>query len=305
MFRVRKSPKQGQLATKGCKVEGTLLAPDLGFPEGPVVMPDGAIVFCDGNTGELRSWTDGTLGTYAHTGGSPWGAVLGTDGSVYVTQGGNVPGAANQSAVPGIQRVLADGAVELLSSSIAGHTLAGPNDLAFGPDGRLWFTDSGTEDDPRVDEPAPGRLFVLDSSGDGEFLMERPRVYPNGIAFDAKQRLYWTESMAHRVCRLDNGGATTFAQLSDDHVPDGMAFATDGRVFVCTTISGGVTVLSPEGEVLQEISLGEHATNCIFDGSTLYVTATRVAEIHAEQRTGTFWSVETDAEGLPLLPGQL
>jgi len=305
MFRVRKSPKQGQLATKGCKVEGTLLAPDLGFPEGPVVMPDGAIVFCDGNTGELRSWTDGTLGTYAHTGGSPWGAVLGTDGSVYVTQGGNVPGAADQSAVPGIQRVLADGAVELLSSSIAGHTLAGPNDLAFGPDGRLWFTDSGTEDDPRVDEPAPGRLFVLDSSGDGEFLMERPRVYPNGIAFDAKQRLYWTESMAHRVCRLDNGGATTFAQLSDDHVPDGMAFATDGRVFVCTTISGGVTVLSPEGEVLEEISLGEHATNCIFDGSTLYVTATRVAEIHAEQRTGTFWSVETDAEGLPLLPGQL
>jgi gluconolactonase len=286
-------------------VEGTLLASDLGFPEGPVVMPDGAIVFCDGNTGELRSWKDGTLGTYAHTGGSPWGAVLGTDGAVYVTQGGNVPGATDQSAVPGIQRVRTDGTVELLSASIAGFSLAGPNDLAFGPDGRLWFTDSGTEEDPRVDEPAPGRLFVLDSSGGGEFLMERPSVYPNGIAFDAERRLHWTESMAHRVCRLDNGEATTFSQLSDGHVPDGMAFAADGRLFVCTTISGGVTVLSPEGEVLEEIALGEHATNCIFDGSTLYVTATRVAEIHADQRTGTFWSIETDAEGLPLLPGHL
>jgi gluconolactonase len=305
MFRWRDHPRQAGPSTKGLKVEGTLLTSDLGFPEGPVVMPDGAIVFCDGNTGELRSWKDGTLGTFAHTAGSPWGAVLGTDGAVYVTQGGNVPGAADQSAVPGIQRVRMDGTVELLSASIAGFTLAGPNDLAFGPDGRLWFTDSGTEEDPRVDEPAPGRLFVLDSSGGGEFLMERPKVYPNGIAFDAKQRLYWTESMAHRVCRLDDGGATTFAQLSDDHVPDGMAFAADGRLFVCTTISGGVTVLSPEGDVLEEISLGEHATNCIFDGSTLYVTATRVAEIHAEQRTGTFWSVETDAEGLPLLPGQL
>jgi gluconolactonase len=268
-------------------------------------MPDDAIVFCDGNTGELRSWKDGTLGTFAHTGGSPWGAVLGTDGAVYVTQGGNVPGAADQSAVPGIQRVRVDGTVELLSASIAGFTLAGPNDLAFGPDGRLWFTDSGTEEDPRVEEPAPGRLFVLDSSGDGEFLMERPKVYPNGIAFDAERRLYWTESMGHRVCRLDNGEATTFSQLSDGHVPDGMAFAADGRLFVCTTISGGVTVLSPDGEVLEEIPLGEHATNCIFDGSTLYVTATRVAEIHADQRTGTFWSVETTAEGLPLLPGQL
>jgi gluconolactonase len=286
-------------------VESTLLATNLGFPEGPVVMPDGAIVFCDGNTGELRSWNSGELGTFAHTGGSPWGAVLGADGAVYVTQGGNVPGASDQSAVPGIQRVEADGTVELLSSSIASCTLAGPNDLAFGPDSRLWFTDSGTEDDPRAQEPAPGRLFVLDSSGKGELLVERPKVYPNGIAFDARHRLYWTESAAHRVCRLDNGEPTTFCQLSDGHVPDGMAFAADGRLFVCTTISGGVTVLSPGGELLEEITLGEHATNCIFDGSTLYVTATRVAEIHAEQRTGTFWRVETDATGLPLLPGQL
>jgi gluconolactonase len=111
--------------------------------------------------------------------------------------------------------------------------------------------------------------------------------------------------MAHRVCRLDDGEATTFSQLTDDHVPDGMAFAEDGRLFVCTTIRGGVTVLSPEGEILEEISLGEHATNCIFDGGTLYVTATKVADIHADQRTGTFWRVETDATGLPLLPGQL
>ena len=78
-------------------------------------------------------------------------------------------------------------------------------------------------------------------------------MYPNGIAFDGQGRLYWTESMGHRVCRLENGEATTFAQLSDGHVPDGMAFAADGRAFVCTTISGGLTVLSPEGEVLEEI----------------------------------------------------
>ena len=147
---------------------------------------------------------------------------------------------------------------------------------------------------------------MLGSGGAGEFLMERTNVYPNGIAFDAQGRLYWTESAAHRVCRLDNGQATTFCQLSDGHVPDGMAFAADGRAFVCTTISGGLTVLSADGDVLEEISLGEHATNCIFDGPTLYVTATKVAEIHADQRTGSFWSVETDASGpLPLLPGRL
>jgi sugar lactone lactonase YvrE len=65
-------------------------------------------------------------------------------------------------------------------------------------------------------------------------------------------------------------------------------------------------VISADGEVLEEINLGEHATNCAFDGSTLYVTATHVAEIEASRRTGTLWAVETDATGgLPLVPGAL
>ena len=97
-------------------MKGTLLAIGLGFPEGPVVMPDGSIVLCDGNTGELLRWADGEMSTFADTGGSPWGAILGTDGAIYVTQGGNVPGSGDQSFVPGIQRVNADGSVELLAS---------------------------------------------------------------------------------------------------------------------------------------------------------------------------------------------
>jgi gluconolactonase len=276
-------------------VEATLLGSGLGFPEGPVVLPEGGIVFCDGNIGELLVWENDAVGTYAVTGGSPWGAVLGTDGAIYVAQGGNVPGSGDTSAIPGIQRVRRGGEAELLCSEVAGYELAGPNDLAWGPDGRLYFTDSEAE-----------RLFVIDGSGGGEMLFERPGTYPNGIAFDAQKRLYWTESMAHRVCRVDDAGKpTTFAQLSDGHVPDGMAFAADGRAFVSTTIKEGVTVLSPEGEVLEEIYLGEHATNCIFAGSTLYVTATKVPEIEASQRTGTFWRVETDAVGLDLIPGRL
>ncbi len=283
----------------------SLLASGLGFPEGPAIMGDGRIVLCDGNTGELLAYAGGKVSRYAVTGGSPWGSVLGADGAVYVTQGGNVPGSGDVSAVSGIQRVSPDGTVELLFSEVAGRALYGPNDLAFGPDGRLYFTESGSEQDFRFDVRSPGALYVMDADGKGEMLLERPDVYPNGIAFDAQQRLYWTESAAHRICRLEDGTPVTFCQLSDDHVPDGMAFAADGRLFVCTTISGGVTVVSPGGEVLAEIHLGEHATNCIFDGATLYVTATREADIEASQRTGTFWRVETDATGLDLIPGRL
>ncbi len=268
-------------------------------------MPDRSIVLCDGNTGELLRWSDGTLETFARTGGSPWGAVLGSDGAIYVTQGGNVPGSGDFSAVPGIQRVDEDGDVVLLTSMIDGHPLAGPNDLAFGPDGRLWFTDSGTEGDDRYAVREPGRLYALGCEG-GEMVIERPQVYPNGIAFDAQGRLYWTESFGHRVCRLEDGKAATFAQLDDEHVPDGMAFAEDGRAFVCTTISCGVTVLSHEGEVVEEIEIGEYPTNCAFDGASLYVTATAVADLGFGQTTGTFWRVETDATGgIPLLPGAI
>src|SRR5262249_57475502 len=128
-----------------------------------------------------------------------------------------------------------------------------------------------------------GRVVGGDAAGDGEMLMELPGVYPNGIAFDRDQRLYWTESMAHRVRRLEDGKAVTFCQLSDDHVPDGMAFAADGRLFVATTVSQGVTVISPDGQVLDEINLGEHATNCAFDGPALYVTATRAPHHQASE----------------------
>jgi gluconolactonase len=269
-------------------------------------MGDGRIVLCDGNTGELLAYQHEKISTYARTGGSPWGTVLGMDGAIYVTQGGNVPGSGDTSAVSGIQRVRPDGSVELLFASVDGRTLYGPNDLAFGPDGRLYFTESGSEQDFRFDVRSPGRLFAVGADGTGEMLFELPGVYPNGIAFDARGRLYWTESMVHRVRRLgDDGEPETFCQLSDGHVPDGMAFAADGRLFVATTISGGVTVISPEGVVLGEIALGEHATNCIFDGPALYVTATKVPDIEASQRTGSFWRVQTDATGLPLIPGRL
>jgi gluconolactonase len=281
-----------------------LIANDLGFPEGPVFREDLGLVLCDGNTGELVRVENGEVSTFARVGGSPWGAASGSDGAIYVTQGGNVPGSGDTSAVSGIQRVNPDGSVELLVSEVAGYTLYGPNDLAFGPDGRLWFTESGTETDERFEVSSPGRLFAIGQDGGGEMLLERPAVYPNGIAFDAEGRLYWTESQAHRICRLEGETPRIFCQLVEGHFPDGMAFAADGRLFVSTSLS--VTVVSPDGEVIEEIRLGQGATNCAFAGSTLYVTAVASGELEASLRTGTLWAVDTDADGpLPLFPGSL
>ena len=203
-------------------------------------MGDGRIVFCDGNTGELLVYARrGHVAPFARTGGSPWGAVLGTDGAIYVTQGGNVPGSGDTSAVSGIQRVQPGrhGRAAVLRGGRV--PAVRPERSGVRPDGRLYFTESGSEQDFRFDVRAPGRLFAIDPPATGEMLLELPDVYPNGIAFDAQQRLYWTESAAHRIRRLEDGEPVTFCQLPDAHVPDGMAFAADGRLFVCTTISQG------------------------------------------------------------------
>ena len=185
------------------------------------------------------------------TGGSPWGAILGTDGAIYVTQGGNVPGSGDLSAVPGVQRVRADGTVELLTSSIDGHALASPNDLAFGPDGRLWFTDSGTEGDDRYPVREPGRLYALDACGGGELVLERPEVYPNGIAFDAQGRLYWTESLAHRVCRLEDGVATTFASSATTTCPTAWHSPPTAGCWCARPSRSASPCSHPEGEILR------------------------------------------------------
>jgi gluconolactonase len=285
-------------------VAAAQLASDLGFAEGPVVLPDGRLVLCDCNKADVWVYDEGSIERYGRTGGSPWGAALGSDGAIYLTQGGNVPGSGDTSATPGIQRVSEHGSAELLCSEVDGVTVAAPNDLAFGPDGRLYFTDSGTEQDDRVETPSPGRLFAI-SESDGEVLLDLPDVYPNGIAFDAERRLLWTESTSRRVRRLENGSATTICELPEGYVPDGMAVARDGRLFVCTTTSGGITVLSPDGEQLDQLELGEWPTNCAFAGSTLYATCVRTSEIEASERTGTLWRVETDATGLELIAGRL
>ena len=87
-----------------------------------------------------------------------------------------------------------DGDVTMVATEVAGLTLDGPNDLAFGPDGRLWFTDPRGTADP-ADNDRPGRLFALDpSTGDGELVIELGPVFPNGIAFLADGTLVWTES---------------------------------------------------------------------------------------------------------------
>ena len=67
--------------------------------------------------------------------------MLGSDGAVYITQNGGTVGAwkAEVMSTPSIQKAWPDGRVEIIVKEVAGHKLQAPNDLSFGPDGRLFL----------------------------------------------------------------------------------------------------------------------------------------------------------------------
>ena len=85
----------------------------------------------------------------------------------------------------------------------------------------------------------------------------------------------------------------------------GLDVAQDGRLFITTVASHGITVVSPEGAILDFMYLDDDAlpTNCCFDGKVLWVTDFSLG--WQEGVTGRLWRVETDAEGKPQTPGAL
>ena len=66
-----------------------VLATDLEFPEGPVVMPDGSVILVEIRGQRLtRVWPDGRKEIVAKIPGGPNGAALGPDGKMYICNNG-------------------------------------------------------------------------------------------------------------------------------------------------------------------------------------------------------------------------
>jgi gluconolactonase len=271
-------------------MDGDVIATGLQFPEGPV-WRDGVLYFTEVEGGVVSRWAAGdAVGPFATTGGGPNGAAFGAHGALYVTQNGGMTREARTT--PGIQRVTVDGEVamvEMVATAVAGLALEGPNDLAFGADGRLWFTDPrGAADPARNDRP--GRIFALDvGTGDGELVIEIGPVFPNGIAFLADGTLVWTESFTRRVVALVDGHPEVVIELPERHYPDGLCVGTDGRLYVASTYGHCVSVVD-DGVVVDRLQCGDGmVTNCCFGDTDLYVT---------ESRRGTLWRFRVGVAGL-------
>ncbi len=279
------------------------LASGLGHPEGPDVLPDGRIVMVETYTSKLIAWSVARgIHDYADCGGGPNACMLGSDGAVYITQNGGTVGAwkAEVMGRPSIQKAWPDGRVEEVAAEVDGIKLQAPNDLTFGPDGRLYFTDPA---DYLPHDRKPGRVFVLEPDGTGELLEELPRAYPNGIVAEPDGSIVWVESYERGVYRRRPGGRSEqIAQLPEGHIPDGLKVAANGDLWVTAFMAGGVDILAPDGTHKDFLETGGVPLNCVFQGTDLIITdfgdLTQVPA--AAPMTGRLWRASVGVAGMPL-----
>lgn len=244
------------------------VATELGFTEGPVLLPGGDIVIVAG--GALRRVTpQGVVSLYAEPGGGPNGLAIAPDGTVFVANNGGI--GLEDKSVGRIERVEPDGRIRVIADD-----LDAPNDIVLGPEGDLWFTDP--RDNWFDNQLRPGRVYRCGVEGDGLAVVHEGLQYPNGIGFDGDGRLVVAESrtgILHHVS--PERGADTWVKLPAG-APDGFTFGTDGRAFVCCFDVSLVYVLDHQGAVLTTHSTGAGTwpTNCVIspDG-TLFVTEGR------------------------------
>jgi gluconolactonase len=285
----------------------TELASGLGFPEGPVWMPDGTVLVVEMKHGRItRVHPDGRKETAAEPGGSPNGLAIGPDGALYVCNSGGwdyyeigdftIP----QTELPAhhsggrIERIdLASGDVKVLYTECGGNALIGPNDLVFDAQGGMWFTDHGRHEG-RVQHP--GGVYYAQPDGSSIREVVFPSESPNGIGLSPDgKRLYVAETHTGRLKSYNvtgpgelertDAGATgaLVCGLPGMQLFDSLAVDGDGNIVVGTLVTGALTVISPAGEVLDQVLLGDPmVTNVCFGGEdlrTAYATLSAVGRL--------------------------
>ena len=279
-----------------------VLATGLEFPEGPVHLGPERVAFVEIRGGRVSLWEGGAVRPIAATGGGPNGATLGADGALYVTNNGGLslgPQGRWMSDAPitgRLQRVALDGAVRDVAVRLPGTPPNRPNDLCFGPDGLLYYTDP--HDWENGLKLGPGRVCRATLDGRVELLAVVPH-FPNGIGFSPGNHLYIAQSITRAILVMDAfPGATprVHCELPRGY-PDGFCFDRDGRLYVAGSLGDVLVVFEPDGRVRRMIDMGKgcEPTNCCIGDGVLYVTCAG---------TGRLEAIEVGVEALPLYPAR-
>lgn len=167
-----------------------------------------------------------------------------------------------------------------LSTGLPDQPFMGLSDMAYGPDGRLWFTDSGRSS---LSDPT-GRVYCLSPNGDLRLVLDCV-PYSNGICLSPDGAwVYVAATRANQVWRVssklpENGTPMvgTFLQLNGGLGPDGLATSSLGCLAVAQAQAGRAYVFDALGDPLAEVRLPEGlwTTSVVFhpdDPTKIYIT---------------------------------
>ena len=296
------------------------IATGLRFPEGPVAMPDGSVLLVEIERGTItRIAPDGAATVVATPGGGPNGLAVGPGGALYLCNNGGFlwhesehllrpVGTPPDYSGGRIERIdPATGAVQVLYTECDGHPLCGPNDIVFDAHDGFYFTDLGKS---RARTRDHGGVYYARADGSHIVCAAYPVLTPNGIGLSPDgNTLYVAETETGRLWAFPvvSPGVVDKQAFPSPHggrlmcgLPgfqrfDSLAVDDAGNVCVATLMSGCITVVAPDGQVLRQVPTGDiYTTNICFGGAdrrTAYVTLSGRGELVA---------IDWPGPGLPL-----
>ncbi|MEZ5838245.1 MAG: SMP-30/gluconolactonase/LRE family protein [Geminicoccaceae bacterium] len=284
----------------------------LRFPEGPVAMPDGSVALVEIERRTItRVGRNGDTSVIAETGGGPNGLALGADGAFYVTNNGGFEFHKDESGIrPTVEAIDYSGgrlervdgktgSVRALYSDIGnGHSLRGPNDLVVDRQGGIWFTDLGKRRARSLDY---GAIYYAAADGSSITEVIQPFISANGIGLSPDEKvLYVAETEGGRLWAFDlagpgkvnkhawpspHGGRLVYTAGQSYERYDSLAVEASGNICVATLMNGGISVISPAGDLVEFVPMPDHyTTNICFGGAdmrTAYITLSQSGRLVA------------------------
>ena len=213
----------------------------LDHPEGIVWGLDG-YAYAGGEAGQLYriDMEKREVEQVADTGGFLLGLALDAHHNVYACDVGN----------KAVMKITQGGDVSVYSRGTPGAPFRVPNYPAFDADGNLYVCESG---EWHADN---GMVYRIRPGGETEVWDRRPRQFPNGLCMSPDgEHLYVAMSVnPPRVDRIrieadGNPGVRETVAEFPRTVPDGLAFDTDGNLYVSMYRPDVIYRVTPHGQL--------------------------------------------------------